>query len=71
MYIMLFMNILKLSGFADFFVCIFKTRVESGFLENPPVEGTVNSMGSKRLESFVKLMSKNSISVLVKYQDII
>jgi hypothetical protein len=32
MYIMLFKNILMLSCFADFFVCIFKTRVESGFL---------------------------------------
>jgi hypothetical protein len=30
-----------------FFVWSFKTRVEYGFLQNPPVEGTVNSMEQK------------------------
>jgi hypothetical protein len=33
--------------FADFFVRIFKTKEEYGFLQNPPVEGTVNSMEQK------------------------
>ncbi len=37
------------SCFADFFVRIFKTREEYGFLLNPPVEGTVNSMEQKTL----------------------
>jgi hypothetical protein len=46
-YKMLFMNRLEFSCFADFFVCIFKTRVEYGFLKNPPVEGTVNSIEQK------------------------
>jgi hypothetical protein len=54
------MNRLEFSWFADFFVRIIKTREEDGFLKNSPVEGTVNSM--ERLKSFVKLMSKNSIS---------
>ncbi len=44
-----------------FFVCIFKTRVESG--KNPPVERLLIAL-SKRLEPFVKLMSKNFIFVL-------
>jgi len=57
---MLFMNRFEFSCFADFIVCIFKTREEHGFLENPPVGGTVNCID----ETFVKLMSKNSISVL-------
>jgi hypothetical protein len=30
-----------------FFIRIFKTRQEYGFLQNPPVEGTVNSMEHK------------------------
>jgi hypothetical protein len=41
------MSRLKFSCFADFFVRIFKTREESGFLKNPPVELTVNSMEQK------------------------
>jgi hypothetical protein len=56
---MLFMNGLEFFLFRGFFVCIFKIRVEFGFLLNPPVDENVNS---KRLESFVKLMSKNFIS---------
>jgi hypothetical protein len=48
-YEMLFMNRLEFSCFADFFVRMKKTE-----------EGLVNSM-EKRLEYFVKLMSKNSI----------
>ncbi len=55
------MNRLEFSCFADFFLRIFKTKEEYGFLRNPPVDGTMNSM-EKRLKSFVKLMSKNSIS---------
>jgi hypothetical protein len=47
---------------ADFFACIFKTKVESGFPLKSVSRNTVNSMWSKRLESFLKLMSKNSIS---------
>jgi hypothetical protein len=44
---------------------IFKTRLEYGFLQNPLVEVTVKTVAwSKRLETFVKFMSKNSISVL-------
>jgi hypothetical protein len=41
---MLFMKRLEFSFFADFFVRSFKTGEEYGFLKNPPVEGTVNSM---------------------------
>ncbi len=41
----------------------FKTRVESGFFKNPPVERLWTAW-SKRLESFVRLMSKNSLSGL-------
>jgi hypothetical protein len=33
--------------FRGFFERIFKTREEYGFLLNPPVEGTVNSMEQK------------------------
>jgi hypothetical protein len=44
---MLFMHRLELSCIVDFFVCIFKTRVEYGFLLNPPVAGTVNSVEEK------------------------
>jgi hypothetical protein len=44
---MLFMNRLEFSCFTDFFVCIFKTRVEYGFLQNPPEERTVNSIEQK------------------------
>jgi hypothetical protein len=58
---MLFMNRLGFSCFADFFVRIFKTREDL----NPPVEGRI--VWSKRLESCVKLMSKNSISVFGPY----
>ena len=54
---MLFMNRLEFSYFADFFIRIFKYREEYGFLSNPPVEGT-GIARSKKLESFVKLMSK-------------
>jgi hypothetical protein len=35
------------------------------FFKNPPAEGTVKSTEQKRLESFVQLMSKNSISGLI------
>jgi hypothetical protein len=41
------MNRLEFSSFADFFICIFKLRVEYDFLENPPVEESVNSMEQK------------------------
>jgi hypothetical protein len=44
---MLFTIKLKFSCFADFFVWIFKTREEYGFLQNPQVEGTLNSHGAK------------------------
>jgi hypothetical protein len=47
---------LEFSCFADFFVRILKTRVEYGFLYNPPVEGTVNSM-EQRLECFLLNLS--------------
>jgi hypothetical protein len=43
----LFLNRLKFSYFADFFVRIFKTREESVILLYPPVEETVNSMEQK------------------------
>ncbi len=54
------MNRLEISYFADFFLRIFKNKEKYSFLLNPPVEGTVNSMAQsgKRLESFVKLMSR-------------
>ncbi len=61
-YKMLFMKRLELSCFADLFERIFKSREGYGFLWNPPVERIVNSR-SKRLESFVKLKLKDSISV--------
>ncbi len=61
-YKMLFMNRLEFSCFANFFVWIFKTRIEYGFLKTPPVERLWITW-NKRLESFVKLLSKNSISV--------
>jgi hypothetical protein len=35
------------SCFADFFMNIFNTREEYGFLLNPPVEGIVNSIEQK------------------------
>jgi hypothetical protein len=41
------MNRLEFSCFADFFVRIFKTKEEYGFLYNPPVERTLNSMEQK------------------------
>ncbi len=47
--------------FADFFVRVFVTREVYGFLLNSPVEGTMNST-EQRLESFVKMRSKNSNS---------
>jgi hypothetical protein len=58
------MNRLEFSCCANFIcICMFKKRVEYVFfLLNPLVEGTVNSR-NKRLESSVKLLSKNSISV--------
>jgi hypothetical protein len=40
--------------------------VEYGFLQNPPVEGTVDSIEQKT-ESFVNLMSTNSISGLAAF----
>ncbi len=40
-YKMLFMNRLEFSCFTDFFVKIFKTWEEYGFLQNRPEEGTV------------------------------
>jgi hypothetical protein len=49
------MNKLEFSCFVDLFVRIFKTREEYGFLV---------IVWSKRLEFYVKLMSKNSISGL-------
>jgi hypothetical protein len=52
---------LKFSCFADFFVCIFKTWAESGFLWRSTIERLWIAW-SKRLESVVKLMSKNSFS---------
>jgi hypothetical protein len=58
-YKMLFMNRLEFCCFAKkIFVRIFKTRKEYGFLKNPSVEGTVNSMEQKTL---VEQISKNSI----------
>ncbi len=44
---MLFMNRLEFSCFAGFFVRIFQTRKEYCFLQNPTVEGTVNSIEQK------------------------
>jgi hypothetical protein len=59
-YKIVFMNRPEFSCFSDF--CKgFKTREEYGFLENPPVELTVNSM-DQRFKSLVNLISKNSIS---------
>jgi hypothetical protein len=70
-YKMLFMDRL------EFFSCFFlfrgyfckdlknQRRVPVCFFYNPPVEGTVNSMEQKTSESFVKLMSKNSICVVI------
>ncbi len=46
-YKILFMNRLEFPCFTDFFVCIFKTRAEYGFLQNPPEEGTENSIEQK------------------------
>ncbi len=40
-------NILEFSCSVDFCMCIFKTIVEYGFLKNPPVEWTLNSMEQK------------------------
>ncbi len=42
----LFMHRLEFSCFADFCVCVLKTRVEYGFLA-PLVDETVNSMDQK------------------------
>ncbi len=58
---MLFMKRLEFSCYADFFVSIFKTNEEHGFLLNPPVEVTVTIM-EQRLESFIKMRCINSIS---------
>jgi hypothetical protein len=44
---MLFMYRLEFSCFAVFFVRIFKTREEYGFLYSPPVERTVNNIEQK------------------------
>ncbi len=54
---MVFMNKLEFSYFADFFVMIFITREEPCFSLK-----SARKAWSKRLEFFVKLMSKNSIS---------
>ncbi len=65
-YKMLFMNRLKFSCFADFFVCKFKTRVEYGFFKNPPVEGTVNSIEQKTRVFFSNWCSRvPSLIILV------
>jgi hypothetical protein len=58
---MLFMNRLKFSCFSDFFDRIFKTRKEYTIIRQWKGLGIVWSK-MKRHESFVKLMSKNSIS---------
>ncbi len=55
------MNRLEFSCYADFFVSIFKTKEEYGFLLNPPVEVTV-TITEQRLESFIKMRSINSMS---------
>jgi hypothetical protein len=47
---------LKQRDINSYFVTFFKTREENGFVSNPPVEGTVNSME----QNFVEMMSKNS-----------
>jgi hypothetical protein len=44
---MLFMNRLEFFLFRGLYVRIFKTRVEHGFIQNPPMEETVNSMEQK------------------------
>jgi hypothetical protein len=46
--------------FGGFFVWIFKTREENGFFKIRRYKGLCIAWG-KRLETFVKLMSKNSI----------
>ncbi len=46
-YKMLFKNRLVFSSFENFFVSIIKTREEYGFLYNPQVERTVNSIEQK------------------------
>jgi hypothetical protein len=55
------MNRLEFSCYSDFFVRIFKTKEDYGFLINPPVEVTVTIM-EQRLESFIKMRFINSIS---------
>ena len=45
---------------------VVNTREETDFLKKSASRKTVNSMEQKTLKSFVKLMSKNSISDLVK-----
>ncbi len=44
---MLFLNKLEISYFADFFVRIFKPRVQYDFLQNLPAEDTVNCLEQK------------------------
>jgi hypothetical protein len=56
------MKRLEFSCFVGFFVRIIKTREEYGFILNPQVEGTVNSI-ERIPKSFVKFLSKNSNSV--------
>jgi hypothetical protein len=41
------MNRLGIPCYADFYVWNFETWVEYGFMENPPVEETMNSMEQK------------------------
>jgi hypothetical protein len=55
------MNRLEFSCYADFFVRIFKTKEEYGFLLYPPVEVSVTIM-EQRLESFIKMRFMNSTS---------
>jgi hypothetical protein len=62
-YKMLFMNRLVFWFHGFFFVGTMKTRIEQGFLKNPPVDGTVNSMKQRTRVFCHKMMSKNSISV--------
>jgi hypothetical protein len=46
----LFMNRLELSCFTS---CTFKTRIEDGFLSNPPEEETVNSISGFSLSGVI------------------
>ncbi len=63
-YKMLFTNRLEFSCFADFLYVFIKADKSLVFFKNPPVESLWKAW-SKRLESFFKLMSKNSMSEFV------